>query len=142
MEETTLVELVFGRPPRDVATIENSSLEQLTTPATTRDLADRTLQKLVMKSYLEARRWADLNRVIATRLLPNEGPFAPGNRLPYWQIDKSKIKQGTMSGRWCKARVLSQEGALCVIDTGTTVLRVNQSKLRQERCVERCGLVT
>ena len=43
------------------------------------------------------------------------------------------MKHGTMSGRWCKARVLSQEGAICVIDTGTTVLRVNQSKLRQEK---------
>ena len=51
-------------------------------------------------------------------------------------IGKSKerrIKQGTTSGRWYKARVLSQEGAICVIDIGTTVLRVSQSKLRQEK---------
>ena len=98
----------------------------------TKHLADRALQTLAMKSYLEARRWADLKRVIATRLLPNEGPFAPGNRLSYWQIDKSKIKQGTMTGKWYKARVLSQEKAICVIDTETSVLRVNQTKLRQE----------
>ena len=51
----------------------------------------------------------------------------------YWQIDKSKIKQGTRSGRWYKARVLSQEGAICEIDTEATVLRLNQSKLRQEK---------
>ena len=35
--------------------------------------------------------------------------------------------------RWCKAWVLSQEEAICVIDTGTTVLRVNQSKLRHKK---------
>ena len=38
-----------------------------------------------------------------------------------------------MSGRWYKARVLPQEGAICVVDTGATVLRVSQSKLRQEK---------
>jgi hypothetical protein len=113
-------------------TIENSSPEQLTTPETARDWADRALQKLAMKSYLEARQRAALKRDIATRLLPREGPFAPGDRVYYWQIDKSRTKQEPMSGRWYKARVLSHEGAICVIDTGTTVLRVNQSKLRQE----------
>ena len=32
-----------------------------------------------------------------------------------------------------KARILSQEEAICVIDTGSTVLRANQSKLRKEK---------
>ena len=84
-----------------------------------------------MKSYLEARQRADLRRDIAARLLPTEGPYSPGDRVYYWQVDNSKIKHGVTSGRWHKARVLSQEGAICVIDTGTTVLRVNQSKLRK-----------
>ena len=53
----------------------------------------------------------------------------------YWQIDNMKIKPGTMSGKCCKARVLSQEGAICAIDMGTTMLRVNQSELRQEKGV-------
>ena len=51
-------------------------------------------------------------------------------------MDKSKIKHGVTFGRWFKARVHVQEGAICVIDTGTTVLRVNQSKLRKEKAVE------
>ena len=51
----------------------------------------------------------------------------------YWQIDKSKLKHETMSGRWYKARVLSQERAICVIDTISTVLRVNQFKVRREK---------
>ena len=50
---------------------------------------DQTLQKLAMKSYLEARQRADLRRDIAARLLPTEGPFfSPGDRVYYWQVDK------------------------------------------------------
>ena len=89
-------------------TIENSSPEQLTTPETARDLVDRALQKLAMKSYFEARRRAELRRYIAARLLPSEGRFAPGDRVYYLQIDKNKIKPRTMSSKWYKARVLSQ----------------------------------
>ena len=59
--------------------------------------------------------------------------FRPGDRVYYWQIDKSKIKHGTTSGRWYKARILSQEGAICVIDTGSTVLRINQPKMRKAK---------
>jgi hypothetical protein len=88
------------------------------------------------KSYLEARQRADLRRDIAARLLPTEGPYSPGDRVYDWQVDKSKIKHGVTSGRWYKGRVLSQEGAICVIDTGTTVLRVNQSRLRKEKGME------
>ena len=63
-------------------------------------------------------------------------PFRFGDRVYYWQVDKSKIKDGVTSGRWFEARVPSQEGAICLMDTGTTVLRVNQSKLRKEKVVE------
>ena len=90
-----------------------------------------------MKSYLEARQRADLIIDIAARLVPSEGPFHLGDKVFYWQLDKSKIKQGVASGRWVKANVLSQEGAACVIDTGTTVLRINMLKTAEgEECVE------
>ena len=103
------MELVSGRPPRDVVTIEHASPEQLTTPETT-DTWLTELCKLAMKSYLEARQRTDLRKDIAARLLPSEGPFlSPGDKVYYWQIDKNKIKQGPMSSRWYKARVLSQE---------------------------------
>ena len=45
----------------------------------------------------------------------------------------SKFKPGAASGRSCQARLLSQDGAVCVIDIGATVLRVNQSKLRRAK---------
>ena len=120
------VELVFGRKPRDVVTIENSSPEQLSVQVSSLEQMDQTLQKMAMISDLEARQRADLRRDIAARILPTEGPYSAGDRVYYWPVDNSKIKHGVTSGRWFKARVLSQEGAICVIDTGTTVLRVNQ----------------
>ena len=113
----TPVDLVFGRPPRDIVPIEHSSPEQLTTPETARDLADRQLQKLAMKSYSETRQRGDLQRDIAARILPMAGLVAPSDRVYYCQIDKSQVKHGTISDRWYKARVLSQERAICVIDT-------------------------
>ena len=85
------------------------------------DQMDQTIHKLAMKYYLEARPRAYLRIYIAARLLPTEGPFSAGDRVYYWQMDKNKIKRGTTSGRGFKARVLSQEGAICVIDSGTTV---------------------
>ena len=112
-------------------TIEKSSPEQLSLPVSSLEQMDQTLHKLAMKSYLEARQRADLRRDIVARQMPTEGPSMAGDRVYYWQVDKSKIKHGATSGRWFKARVLSQEGAICAIDTGTHVLRVNQSKLRK-----------
>ena len=131
MVEKNLVELVFGRKPRDVVTREQSYLEQLSVPVSSLEQMDQTLQKMAMTSYLEARQCADLRRDIVARLLPFEGPYKPGDRVYYWQVDKSKIKHGVTSGRWYKARVLSQEGAICAIDTGTIVLRVKQSKIAE-----------
>ena len=32
-----------------------------------------------------------------------------------------------------RARVISQDGAICIIDTGTTLLRLDQSKLRNAK---------
>ena len=61
---------------------------------------EQTLQKMANKYYLEARQRADLRRDIAARLLPTAGPDSPGDRVYYWQVDKSKIKHGVTSGRW------------------------------------------
>ena len=71
----TLVELVFGRKPRDIVTIENSSPEQLSVPVTLVDQMDQTLQSMAMTYYLEARQIADLRRDVAARLLLGECPL-------------------------------------------------------------------
>ena len=58
------VQLVFGRKPREIVTIENSSPEQLSAPVSSLEQMDQTLHKLAMKYYLEARQRA------AEELLP------------------------------------------------------------------------
>ena len=75
--------LFFGGKPRDIVTIESSSLEQLSVPVSSLDQMDQTLHKLAMQSYLEARQRADRRRDIAARLLPTEGPYSPGDRVYY-----------------------------------------------------------
>ena len=39
----------------------------------------------------------------------------------------------TKDGRWIRAKTTAQDGSICAIDTGATVIRVNQSKLRRDR---------
>ena len=116
-------------------TIENSSPEQLSMPVTPLGQKDQTLQKLAMKSYLEARQRADLRRDLAARRLPTEGLVCFSTRRSCLLLAdcKKQDKHGTTSGRWYKARILSQEGAICVIDAGSTALRINQSKLRKDK---------
>ena len=46
-----------------------------------------------------------------------------------WTLQK--IKHGKAHGQWLKGRISSQMGAICILDIGTNLLRVNQSKLRK-----------
>ena len=36
------------------------------------------------------------------------------------------------SGKWIRGKVVGQEGAICIIDIGTAIVRVNQSTLRKD----------
>ena len=68
---------------------------------------------------------ADLRRDLARRVLPSDGPYAHG----VWIDDKAKYKA---VGRWARARVISQNGAIVTVETDKAVLRVNQSKVRRD----------
>ena len=46
-------------------------------------------------------------------------------------LTASKVKHGRPHGQWIRGRIRSQTGANCILDTGTGLLRVNQSKLRK-----------
>ena len=46
-----------------------------------------------------------------------------------WIADKAKCKA---VGRWARARVISQNGAIVTVETDKAVLRVNQSKVRRD----------
>ena len=57
------------------------------------------------------------------------GPYAHGDRVFVWIDDKAKYKA---VGRWARARVISQNGAIVTVETEKAVLRVNQSKVRRD----------
>ena len=77
MVENTPVELVLGRKPRDIITLEHSPPEQVPVPVSPPDQTDQTLQKLALKYYRQARQIADLRRDIAACLFLGEGLCSP-----------------------------------------------------------------
>jgi hypothetical protein len=86
------LELAFGRRLPDLLGVETMDPEQLTTDPLPPDLTTRELRRLAMQSHLKARQADDLRHDLASRILPSEGPFAPGQHVFYWDKDASKIK--------------------------------------------------
>ena len=103
--------------------------DQLSAVDLLRDATLNELRKLALKARLEARQSADLRRDLARRVLPSDGPYAHGDRVFVWIDDKAKYKA---VGRWARARVISQNGAIATVETEKAVLRVNQSKVRRD----------
>ena len=93
-------------------------------PETT-DATLQELKKMALRARLEVRQSADLRRDLARRVLPSDGPYVHG----VWIDDKAKYKA---VGRWARARVISQNGAIVTVETDKAVLRVNQSKVRKD----------
>ena len=126
---TTLTELATGRRPTDHSDLELMKPDQLSAVDLPRDATLNELRKLALKAHLEARQSADLRRDLARRVLPSDGPYAHGDRVFVWIDDKAKYKA---VGRWARARVISQNGAIVTVETEKAVLRVNQSKVRRD----------
>ena len=122
----TPVELETGRRPTDHSDLELMKPDQLSAVDLPRDATLNELRKLALKAHLEARQSADLRRDLARRVLPSDGPYAHGDRVFVWIDDKAKYKA---VGRWARARVISQNGAIVTVETEKAVLRVNQSKV-------------
>ena len=125
----TPVELATGRRPTDHSDLELMKPDQLSVADLPRDATLNELRKLALKAHLEARQSADLRRDLARRVLPSDGPYAHGDRVFVWIDDKAKYKA---VGRWARARVISQNGAIVTVETDKAVLRVNQSKVRRD----------
>ena len=125
----TPVELATGRRPTDHSDLELMKPDQLSVADLPRDATLNELRKLALKAHLEARQSADLRRDLARRVLPSDGPYAHGDRVFVWIDDKAKYKA---VGRWARARVISQNGAIVTVETAKAVLRVNQSKVRRD----------
>ena len=121
----TPVELATGRRPTDHSDLELMKPDQLSAVDLLRDSTLNELKKLALRAHLEARQSADLRRDLARRVLPSDGPYAHGDRVLVWIDDKAKYKA---VGRWARARVISQNGA--IVETDKAV-RVN-TKVRRD----------
>ena len=93
------MELVVGRRPRDVISVEGQYLEQLTSPGDRGDRTSESLQSIATRLYLEACQREDIRRDLAYRFKPTGGPFSQGDIVYYLHTDPSKIKQGRPHGQ-------------------------------------------
>ena len=82
-----------------------------------------------MRAHQEARQSIDLRKDLARRVMPSDGPYQKGDRVFVWHKDESKKKS---EGVWVRGTVISQEGAMVLVEVHRSVLRVNQSKVRRD----------
>ena len=123
------IEIATGRRPPDLFDLETASPEQLSANAAAQDRTNLELQRVALRAHQEARQAQDLRADLARRTMPSDGPYFQGEKVFIWTQDSSKFKD---KGRWVRATVLGQEGAMVQANTGKSVVRVNQSKVRRD----------
>ena len=129
----TPLELAFGRRPTDLIQLDTALPSQLTPEFSQEELSAQQLRDLAKKAYIEARQSDDVRRDLAGQFRMSTKTFQVGDRVFYWQEDKSKIKaDGTKYGSWIRAKVVSLQGSMAGIDLGTRLIKVNISKLRRD----------
>ena len=91
------MELSTGRRPKPLLDVENASPQKLSMDPLEADKTDVHISKMAIKVHLEAKQQDDLSKDMATRAMPSEGPFSPGEQAFFWFKDMSKVKD---QGRW------------------------------------------
>eukprot|EP00439_Symbiodinium_sp_Y106_P033552 s5219_g4.t1 len=112
------LEIATGRRPPDLFDVETSTPEQLSANPPEEDRTTLDLQRIAMRAHQEARQSIDLR-----------GPYQKGDRVFVWHKDESKKKS---EGVWVRGTVISQEGAMVLVEVHRSVLRVNQAKVRRD----------
>ena len=87
------------------------------------ELSAQQLRDLSRKAYIEARQSDDIRRDLAGQFRMSTKTFQVGDRVFYWQEDKSKIKaDGSRYGSWIRAKVISLQGSMVGIDLQQEVM--------------------
>ena len=129
----TPLELAFGRRPAELVQLDTATPPQLTIPKTEEELSAGQIRLLAQQSYQEARQSEDVRRDLAQHLRLSSKPIVIGDRIFYWNEDKSKIhSDGSKGGMWLKGKVIPTDGTMVGIDLGTRLLKVNITKLRKD----------
>ena len=123
------LEIATGRRPPDLFDVETSTPEQLSAEPPEEDRTMLQLQRIALRAHQEARQALDLRKDIARRVMPSDGPYSLGDKVFVWMRDESKKKA---EGIWVRGKVVSQEGAMVLVQVHKSVLRVNQSKVRRD----------
>ena len=123
------LEVATGRRPPDLLDMETSNPEQLSLEGLPEDRTATQLRTIAMKAHLEARQSTDLKKDLAKRVMPSDGPYTKGEKVFVWRKDDNKKKS---EGVWMRGTVVSQEGAMVLVQLPTVLLRVNQSKVRRD----------
>ena len=121
------LEIATGRRPPDLFDVETSTPEQLSVNPSDEDRTTLDLQRVALRAHQEPRQSLDLRKDLARRVMPPDGPYQKGDRVFVWHRDESKKKS---EGVWVRGIVVSQEGAMVLVEVHRAVLRVNQSKVR------------
>ena len=67
--------------------------------------------------------------------MPSDGPYKPGDKVFVWTspVNANSIASNAWKKeRWVRGTVISQEGAMVNVHVDSTVMRVNQSKIRRD----------
>ena len=100
------------------------------------ELFAQQLRNIAKKAYIEARQSDDVRRDLAGQFRMSTKTFQVGDRVFYWQEDKSKIKaNGSKYGSWVRAKVISLQGSMAGIDLGARIIKVDVSKLRRDDAI-------
>ena len=116
----------MGRRPRDLMNLASMNPEQKK-----QDLLNEEIQKLALKTHLEVQQREDIRRDFAAGMKFVPPDLRVGEQVFYWQQDPSKIQHGRKSGEWLKVEIIAVQGPMVVINTDTSMLQVNASKLRR-----------
>ena len=109
--------------------VETSTPEQLSAEPPEEDRTMLQLQRIALRAHQEARQALDLRKDLAHRVMPSHGPYSLGDKVFVWMKDESKKKA---EGIWVRGKVVSQEGAMVLVQVHKSLLRVNQSKVRRD----------
>ena len=107
----TPMEWAMGRRPRDLLDPASMNPEQLTFTQTKQNLVNEEMQKLAMKTHLEAQQREDIRRDLVERMKFVPPDRRTGEHVFHWQEDPSKIQQGRKSGKWLKVEIIAVKGS-------------------------------
>ena len=87
------------------------------------------LQRIALRAPQEARQAMDLRKDLSRRVMPSDGLYSLSDKVFVWMKGESKKKS---EGIWVRGKVVSQDGAMVLVQVHKSVLRVKQAKVRRD----------